>query len=252
MQLGVREVAKLFNVAEKTIYRWLQQGKIPAYRVNDQYRFNRTELLEWATAQKIQVSPAIFSSQEDAEVPLPSLLEAIRSGGINYRVSGVDKSAVLRSVVDLMPLGQDVDRQFLLQVLLARESLGSTGIGEGIAIPHVRNPIVMHIPCPMITLCFLEKPIDFGAVDGKPVSTLFTLVSPTIKAHLHLLSRLSFAMGQTAFHGAITRQASRDEILQAAAESDASCQSPTPLASPQSPPETHPVTPIPAAPGKSE
>ncbi len=245
MQLGVREVAKLFNVAEKTIYRWLQQGKIPAYRVNDQYRFNRTELLEWATAQKIQVSPAIFSEQEDSEVPLPTLEDAIKAGGINYRVSGADKSAVLRSVVDLMPLGQDVDRQFLLQVILARESLGSTGIGDGIAIPHVRNPIVMHIPCPMITLCFLEQPIDFGAVDGKPVRTLFTLVSPTIKAHLHLLSRLSFAMGQNDFHNAITQQASRDEILRAAAASDASCQAPQPQA-------PTPQTPTPAPAGKSE
>ena len=70
---------------------------------------------------------------------------------------------------------------------MARESLGSTGIGDGIAIPHVRNPIVMHIPRPTITLCFLEHPIDFGALDGQPVHTLFTIVSPTVRAHLHLL-----------------------------------------------------------------
>lgn len=41
MQLGVRDVARILNVSEKSIYRWIQQGQIPAYKVNDQYRFNR-------------------------------------------------------------------------------------------------------------------------------------------------------------------------------------------------------------------
>jgi PTS system nitrogen regulatory IIA component len=220
MQLGVREVAELLNVSEKTVYRWLKQGKLPAYRVNEQYRFNRAELLEWATSEKLQVSPQIFADPEGSSQPLPNMAEAIRAGGINYRVGGGDKSAVLRSVVELMRLPDEVDREFLVQVLLARESLGSTGIGDGIAIPHVRNPIVLHIPRPMVTVCFLERPIDFGALDGKLVHTLFTLVSPTIRAHLHLLSRLSFALREPRFHRAITTQASREEILEAAAESN--------------------------------
>jgi nitrogen PTS system EIIA component len=223
MHLGVKEVAELLSVSEKTIYRWLKQGKMPAYRVNEQYRFNRAELLEWATSEKLQVSPQIFADPESNGQPLPSLAEAIRSGGINYRVGVGEKSAVLRSVVELMRLPEEVDREFLVQVLLARESLGSTGIGDGIAIPHVRNPIVLHIPRPMITLCFLERPIDFGALDGKPVHTLFTLVSPTIRAHLHLLSRLSFGMREPRFHAAVTSQASREEILAAAVECDKQC-----------------------------
>ena len=49
MQLGVRDVAGLFNVSEKTVYRWVKQRKLPVYRVNEQYRFSRAELLEWAT-----------------------------------------------------------------------------------------------------------------------------------------------------------------------------------------------------------
>ncbi|MCX5682867.1 MAG: PTS sugar transporter subunit IIA, partial [Planctomycetota bacterium] len=223
MQLGVKEVAELLNVSEKTVYRWLKQGKLPAYRVNEQYRFNRAELLEWATSEKLQVSPSLFTDPEGSGQPLPALGEALRAGGVVYRVGGADKTAVLRSVVELMPLPEEVDREFLIQVLLARESLGSTGIGDGIAIPHVRNPIVMHITRPMVTLCFLERPVDFGALDGKPVHTLFTLVSPTIRAHLHLLSRLSFAMREPRFHGAVVSQGSREEILEAARQCDAVC-----------------------------
>jgi PTS system nitrogen regulatory IIA component len=108
-----------------------------------------------------------------------------------------------------------VDREFLYQVLLAREALGSTGIGEGIAIPHVRNPIVLHLSRPLVVLCFLERPVDFGAIDRQPVTTLFTLISPTVRAHLHLLSRLGFALRDADFKATVLRQAPREEIVEA-------------------------------------
>lgn len=215
MQLAVRDAASILDVSEKTIYRWIKEGKLPAYRVADQYRFNRAELLEWATACKINVSPEIFREPEGSQSPLPVLAEALQTGGIHYRISGADKPAVLRAVVEVMRLPDSVDREFLVQVLLARESLGSTGIGEGVAIPHVRNPIVLHIAAPTITMCFLEHPIDFGALDGKPVQVLFTIISPTIRAHLHLLSRLAYVLRDAAFKAVLTRQGSRDEILHA-------------------------------------
>jgi PTS system nitrogen regulatory IIA component len=234
MQLSVRDSARLLNVSEKTIYRWVRQGKLPAYRVNEQYRFNRAELLEWATSQRINVSVEIFHEPERGADP-PGLSEALRAGGIYYRLSGADKASVLRSVVEVMQLPEEVDRQFLLQVLLARESLGSTAIGDGIAVPHVRNPIVMHIPRPMMTLCFLEHPIEFDAMDGKPVHTLFTIVSPTIRAHLHLLSRLGYGLRQPAFAEAIARQCNRDAILAQSAVIDGSIPA-LPLSAPQEAP----------------
>ena len=213
MQLTVRDVSKLLSISEKTVYRWVKQGVLPAYRVNEQYRFNRAELLEWATARKMNVSADLFEEPESSVAPLPSLVEALQAGGIFYRVDGTDKESALRAVVEHMRLPEEVDRDFLLRVLLARENLQSTGIGDGIAIPHVRNPIVLHVSRPMITLCFLDKPIEFGALDGKPVYVLFSLISPTVRAHLRMLSRLSFALNDAGFKDAIIHQASREEIL---------------------------------------
>lgn len=213
MQLNVRDVSRLFQVSEKTIYRWITQGILPAYRVNDQYRFNRAEILEWATSRRMNVSAEIFAEPESTAVPLPGLVEALQAGGIFYRLGGHDKESVLRAVVETLRLPEEVDREFLFRVLFAREALESTGIGDGIAIPHVRNPIVLHVSRPAITLCFLEQAVDFGALDGKPVSILFSLISPTVRAHLRLLSRLSFALQDSGFKSAVTRHGSRDEIL---------------------------------------
>ena len=213
MQLVVKDVARLFNVSEKTVYRWIDQGILPAYRINDQYRFNRAELLEWATSRRMNVSPDIFAEPESSATPLPSLVEALQAGGIFYRIGGTEKESVLRAVVETLRLPEEVDREFLLRVLLARETLESTGIGDGIAIPHVRNPVVLHVARPLITLCFLEHAVEFGALDGKPVSIVFSLISPTVRAHLRLLSRLSFALQDPRFKAVLQRQSARDEIF---------------------------------------
>jgi len=213
MQLTVRDVAGLLKVTEKTIYRWLKHGSLPAYRVNSQYRFSRAELLEWATAHQINVSVDVFREPSETEVSSQALSEALSLGGIYYRIEGENKESALRNVGSLMRLPAEVDREFLLQVLLAREAMASTAIGDGSAIPHVRNPIVLHVTEPIVCLSFLEKPIDFGALDGKPVSCLFTLVSPTVKAHLHLLSRLAYILRDKGLRGILQKQGSRDEIL---------------------------------------
>lgn len=213
MNLTVRDVSGLLKVSEKTVYRWITQGVLPAYRVNEQYRFNRAELLEWATSRKMNVAPELFDEPESSAVPVPGLDAALQAGGIFYRLSGSDKPSALRALVEHLRLPDEVDREFLLRVLLARETLQSTGIGDGIAIPHVRNPIVLHVPRPLITLGFLEHPVEFEAIDGKPVFALFSLISPTVRAHLRLLSRLAFALNDPGFKTAVTRQGSRDEIL---------------------------------------
>ena len=214
MQLSVKDIAKLLNVTDRTIYRWIKQESIPVYRINDQCRFNRAEIIEWATSRRIPLSADYLTEPEEGKMPLPSLADTLKTGGIVYRVEGTDTPTVLHNVVQVMKLPEEVDREFLYQVLLARENLGSTGLGNGIAIPHVRNPIVLHITKPIITLCFLEHPIDFSAIDGEPVDTLFTLISPTVRAHLHLLSRLGFVLRNPAFRAAIKEQRLRDQILE--------------------------------------
>jgi len=213
MQVSVKEAAAILNVSDETIYKWVKDEEIPSHTINDQVRFNRAELLEWATAHNIQVSPDLFTGDQPNKSRLPTISEALKLGGVAYHVGGKDQPSVLRAVVDVMKLPEAVDREFLYQVLLARESLGSTGVGDGIAIPHVRNPVVLHVAQPTVTLCFLENPIDFHAIDEKPVNTLFTLISPTVRTHLHLLSRLGFVLRNPEIKAALKRQAPSDELL---------------------------------------
>lgn len=212
MQLSVRDVAELLRVSEKTIYRWIKQDGLPSYQVNEQVRLNRAELLEWATSRRINVPQDLFYGPEGEPESLPALSDALQAGGIFHQVPGKDKPALLRSIVACMPLPKGVDRELMIRMLLAREALESTGVGEGIAIPHPRNPIVLHVPRPLVTLCFPEMPVDFAALDGQPVSILFTLVSPAPKVHLHMLARLFHAIRQPEFKSLLVRRAPAPEI----------------------------------------
>ncbi len=222
MQLTVKDVASLLKVNEKTIYRWLKKGEIPVYKIGEQYRFNRSELLEWVTSRQINVSADIFLEPENSHIPMYNLFDALNFGGIYYRVEGKEKESAIKNVVGLMKLPPEVDKDFVTQILLAREAMASTAIGDGIAIPHVRNPIVLHITEPVVSLCFLEKPIEFNSLDGKPVNCFFTLISPTVKTHLHLLSRLAYTLRDDKFKNVIKKQGSRDEIFSGIARIESS------------------------------
>lgn len=230
MQLTVKDAAQALNVGEKTIYRWIQTGGLPAYRVAGQYRINRAMLFEWATSKRINFTPDEPSSgapgggtapMVNTSVPAVSLAQALRQGGIHYRIEGTTLEEVFQHVVALMNLPDTVNRPFLRQALLAREQLQSTGIGEGIALPHLRNPGVLELQSPRIFLGFLEHPLEFSAIDGHPVRILFCPLAPNVRVHLQLLARITFALRNPHFKGLIMREASREEILAAAEQFDA-------------------------------
>jgi PTS system nitrogen regulatory IIA component len=212
MKLTVRDAAKLLHASESTIHRWIRERSIPFHRVNDSFRFHRSELLEWATSRGIRISSQEFRVEDGAGTPVPRFAGALAIGGVHHNVPGTDRASVLQAVVERMPIDA-AERSLIYDFLLAREALGSTGVGDGIAIPHVRNPIVLNVDQSAVTLCFLQKAVDYGAIDGKPVDTIFSVVSSTIRGHLFLLSRIAAALHDGRFKQAVLNRAPTDEIL---------------------------------------
>src|SRR5438128_7593543 len=163
----------------------------------------------------------MFDDADTEEEPVPSLADALEAGGIYYELQDTTKEKALRALVAVLPLPDGVDRELLLRLFLAREASASTAIGGGIALPHVRNPIVLHVDRPLVTLGFLEKPVDFGALDGKPVQVLFSLICPTMRIHLQMLARLSYVLHDPGFRDVVLRIGTREEILAEARRAEA-------------------------------
>lgn len=214
MFLKITDLAAATGVNEKTILDWIKHKGLPAHKQDDRYQVNRVDLLEWATNRGITIPPDIFAGNDESTYR-PMVSEALLNGGIFYDLPGDTPESALHEVVYRLKLPPCLDPEFLLQTLLAREALGSTAFGNGIAIPHVRNPIVGQTGESAISLCFLKNPIDFDAVDGKPVTILFTLVTPNVKAHLHLLAKLAFLLHDRNFQALLHRPGSEAEIMKA-------------------------------------
>jgi len=215
MLLEPSEAARAVNVDEKTVVRWIKKDKLPAELVQGSYRINPVDLLEWATERGIKVHPSLYKMPDADNRPLPSLSQALEAGGIHCGVVGIDKRSVLQTVVTQLNLPPELDPDFILQVLLAREAMGTTAVGDGIAIPHVRNPILMQLPVPKVSLSYLAQPLDFGALDGKPVQILFTIISPTIRMHLHLLSKLAYCLRDQRLRDILGTQCDAEAIMAA-------------------------------------
>jgi len=192
MQLTISEAALLLQVPEDTVYRWIREDGLPASQFGGRFHLNKMWLLEWAHDKGIPLAA-------EAGAELPDLADALARGGVHRNVPGANVVEALRAAVDRLPLPEDVDRAYLHGMLMLRERQGSTGFGRGIAIPHTRQPILLHVPEPVAALCYLEQPVDFSAVDGQPVSILFIQVTPTIRIHLHLLSQIGRALLDPAF-----------------------------------------------------
>lgn len=220
MKLNVREAAELLSVPERDLYRWVAAGAIPFYRAQHQPVFSRAELLEWATSRRLPVTFAMLDDAGSGRAPL-ALAEALERGGIHRDVPGGDRAAVLRAVVERLGLPDPEERGLVADVWLARDVVGSTGIGEGIAIPHVRSPIVCAGSAGAVVLCFLQAPVVFAA-GRAPLHTIFALVSPTIRAHLELLSKLSLALLDPAFKQAVLRRSDASAIATEARRVEAS------------------------------
>ena len=214
MFLKVVELATAIGVDEKTILNWIKNKGLPAHKQDDRFRINRVDLLEWATDNNITIPPEIFSAGDDSSHN-PLVSEALLQGGIFHDLPGDTPETALHEVVSHLKLPPGLDSEFLLQTLLAREALGSTALGNGIAIPHVRAPIVGRSGASAISLCFLKNPIDFDAVDGQPVTILFTLVTPDVKAHLDLLAKLAFLLHDRSFQALLHRPGTDSEIMTA-------------------------------------
>jgi PTS system nitrogen regulatory IIA component len=158
------------------------------------------------------VSPKLFVPTGYSK-ELPSVRAAIERGGIFYGVAGKSRDEVLAAVTRLPGIPKGVDRRLLHQLLVAREALAPTSVGDGIALPHPRDPVVVHVEQPAVFLCFLENSVEFGALDGRPVRVLFMLLSPTVRDHLQVLARLAAALHDARFKELLHAAAPRETIL---------------------------------------
>jgi PTS system nitrogen regulatory IIA component len=197
MELKMKDVMDVFELPEKEIIRLIKSKALPVHTINHQNLFNKEEIQEWAIQNNITLSEKLLSLA-GSELPV-SISGLIDKGGIIYGIRGRNAAELLTDAVTRMKLPPEVRQDEVLACLIEREEMMPTGVGRGIAIPHPRNPIIADVDHESITVCSLASPVEYGAVDGKPVHTLFIILSANSKRHLEILSKLLFLCQQPQF-----------------------------------------------------
>ena len=123
---------------------------------------------------------------------------------IKLALTSRDRDGVLEELVNVIPKIEEQPgmRATLLRALHEREQLHSTGIGDGVALPHARNALVGLVDEAVIIFGRHPTGIPYGAIDGKPARLFFLLIAPTVTQHLAVLARISRVL-----HNAKLRQA---------------------------------------------
>ncbi|MFW6334192.1 MAG: PTS sugar transporter subunit IIA [Desulfosalsimonas sp.] len=200
MELELEELSRCLEMPSVTVERWIRQGWIPVKKQGSTCLFSNSALKKWARDHNIQYHPPGQRPEQQPAEELITLGGAVEKGGIYYGIAGDEVDEVLsRAVFSMENLETEDDRRIFLERLRKREQMMSTGVGNGVAIPHPRTPLNHNGIPTQIAVCFLEKPVDYRAVDKKPVHVLFVLAAKTSKQHLHLLSRISYCLRDNDF-----------------------------------------------------
>ncbi|MFL5262477.1 MAG: PTS sugar transporter subunit IIA [Anaeromyxobacteraceae bacterium] len=148
------------------------------------------------------------------------IVEFLQPGAVVDDLTGATSAAVLAELSRPLASSHKADPQRLLETLLEREKLGSTGIGDGVAIPHGKVP---GLPALMASFGRSKRGVDFKAIDAKPTFLFFTLFAPenSAGAHLKALARISRIFKNPAFRESIMKAKDAAEIYRLIETEDA-------------------------------
>ena len=139
------------------------------------------------------------------------ILDVLLKEAILSDLKANDKKGVLEELVTPVARIADIKHDYLVKVLMERERLGSTGIGEGIGIPHGK---VKGLESLVLGFGLSKKGVDFDSMDGQPAHIFFLLLTPenSTGLHLKLLARISRILKNEPFKQRLLHATNRDEI----------------------------------------
>jgi len=150
------------------------------------------------------------------------IMDFLNKKAVSADLTAKDKKGVLTELVDLLIKAgamNSKERDSILKILMEREELGSTGIGQGIGIPHGKTSMVKEL----VAACGVSKSgVDFESLDGEPAYIFFLLIAPEDSAgpHLKALARISRLLKDKYFRDLLKNAADEKELIKVLSDED--------------------------------
>jgi PTS system nitrogen regulatory IIA component len=164
--MTVEEVAEYLRVSERTIYDWAAKGHIPCGKLGTTWRFKRSEIEQWVD-RRLRRTPADASAISIADILAPEHV---------LLTDATKKTDALEQIIEVISTHPAItDKHELAEGIFRRERLMSTGIGLGIAVPHVRLDSVRRL---VMAVGVTSSEIrDYDSLDGLPVRAIFMIAA---------------------------------------------------------------------------
>lgn len=186
--MTIEEVADYLRVSERTVYEWVQKGEIPGGKIGTSWRFKRSDIENWVNRK---LTPRLTDEIEDFGHSFKSVL----SPNSVKKIKSTHKWDALEELSELIiGAGGLKSKEELMNALRRREELMSTGIGWGIAVPHVR---LESVKSPVMALGVSSQGLtDYESLDGLPVHYLIMIAAGKFQhsEYIKLLSMVSARM----------------------------------------------------------
>ena len=148
------------------------------------------------------------------------IMDFLNKKAISVNVKSTDKEGIIRELVDLLDNASQIkNKEELIKAVLSREALGSTGIGQGVGIPHAKSQNVKEL---VAAFGLSKNGVDFDSLDGEPVHIFFLLLAPEESAgpHLKALARISRMLKDKYFRELLRKAKDENDVLRIIQEED--------------------------------
>lgn len=191
--MTIKEVADYLKMNERTIYKLVQKGKIPAAKIASQWRLKKELINEWLEYQMQQIDlEDLADLDKDEKEEVVSISPLLSKESVAFNLKSGSKSQVLKELVDLMVHSGAVSTgEELLHAVIERERLCSTAIADEVAIPHPRHALKKLVKKSKLAVGISKRGIDFESQDDKPTRLFFLICAPREDIHLKIMARLS-------------------------------------------------------------
>ncbi|MCH1430754.1 MAG: PTS transporter subunit EIIA [Chlamydiales bacterium] len=190
MDLAFKDVVEFLDVSEEKLKAWVKAGEIPAYRVQGEYFFSKESIDTWLIQNNLDRTSWEGSGDKEPGSLHYALFRAIHKGEVLHQVAAKTKEELISLATKEIARKINVDEEMLTALLVEREQLMSTGLGNGVGVPHTRD-FLLPDHQDAVFVVFPEQSIEWGSLDNKPVEVLFFLLACEDRRHLHLLSKIA-------------------------------------------------------------
>lgn len=218
-----KQLAEYLQLSQRTVYRLLERGDIPAVKVGGQWRFRKSAIDEWLDLGMRRFDSAELEALEgDEPARTPRLSELILLENALISVAPADAERVVRDFVARVRFPEPVSPETAAERILQRERMCSTALSDGVALLHTPRTgprLLAHHD--MVAVGRLGAPIPFGALDGSPTDTLLLLLARSERDQLALLAKVARLCREADFVAGIHAARSAADVIELVRRSEA-------------------------------